>query len=144
MKKMIVAAQEHVANDAHILIIGMPAESHLLRRVLMAANEIGPFVLIDCSENRQLELEHVLRELDYPSLNFGADSPEQLVDELLTNLFKEAVSLNSLLLEYRNETTLEVLALPKNKASYGVSKTPLKSSFNNHSRQVIKSVRRKK
>jgi hypothetical protein len=148
MGKMIIAAQEHFTTDnkheINFLLIGMRDESYLLRLALMEASEIGPFVHIGVFEDGQVELEHVLREFDSLRLNFEIDSLEQLADELLANLGKEIVAMSPIMLECRNKSAAECFTLPKSQANFGINKGPLKSSFNNHSRQVVKAVRRKK
>lgn len=144
MKKLIVEVQEHFASEnrhgIHILLIGVPAESHLLRMALMETIGTGHCVCVDCPSNDQSELEHFLRELDYPRTTFGVGSLEQLSDELLANLGQEAAKMHAIMLERNNESYV----LPKNQITYGVGKTPLKTQFNSHSRQIIKSIRRKK
>lgn len=147
MKKMVIDAQEHFSADnkheVRILLLGMPKEHispGLIGLGLREMREIGPFICVNCPETEMLELEYLLGRLDEQRIGFGLGSMEQLTDELLANLGKEVLTLNDM----RLESIQECLVLPKKQATYGVNKAPLKSLFNNRSRQINKSVRRKR
>lgn len=143
MKKLLLDAQEHIANDVHVLVIGMPKDIHLLGLAMMETLENKLLAHGAFLEGRHCELE-ILKEITSPGVSFGIGSLEQMADELLLSLGEESVAMNNLLLRRRDEACVEHLILSKDQRAHRVIKEPLKSVFNSHSRQTMKSVRRKR
>lgn len=143
MKKLLLAAQEHIANDIHFLIIGSPKDIYLLGLAIMETSGKTLIAHNDSLESYHFELD-TLREVASPGVSFGIGSLEQMADELLLSLGEESLVMNDLLLRRRDEAYMEHLILSKDQRVHRIIKEPLKSVFNSHSRQTMKSVRRKR